>query len=316
MNETQRQLYLAKTYRKLRCLVIDDLENFRMAIRQMVRTFGVEHIKIASNGEDAINKCSFENFDIVLCDYNLGDGKNGQQILEELRFRKILKHTSLFVLITAETSKDMVMGALEYTPDCYLTKPITKAVLQKRLDALIEQREVLKPINHEIDKENYTKAITLCREEIGKQSKYSSWCLRTLANLYYRNTNYIEAKKIYENVLKDREIGWARLGLGKLLLADRQFEQAVACFKRILEHNAHVVEAHDWLSEAYKQMGLLKDAQKELETAVKISPLAILRQEKLGDICIKNQDIEAAAVAYKATVKLANNSCYDTGIWR
>ncbi|WP_156490400.1 response regulator, partial [Oleiphilus sp. HI0086] len=139
MSELQRQIQLAKYYRNLRFLVVDDFENFRLSIRQMIRAFGVESIEVAGNGEDAVARCEHEEFDIILCDYNLGPGKSGQQVLEELRHNKILKHTGIFILITAETSKDMVMGALEYLPDGYITKPITKAVLQKRLDAMIEQ---------------------------------------------------------------------------------------------------------------------------------------------------------------------------------
>ena len=70
--------------------------------------------------------CSYKSYDIVLCDYNLGAGQDGQQLLEELRYRHKLKNTSLFVMITAESSRDMVLGALEYLPDDYLTKPITQ----------------------------------------------------------------------------------------------------------------------------------------------------------------------------------------------
>jgi CheY-like chemotaxis protein len=172
MSEMQRQVQLAKYYRNLRFLVIDDFENFRMSLRQMINAFGVEAIEIVGSGEDAVARCEEQDFDIILCDYNLGPGKNGQQVLEELRFNRLLKHTSIFVMVTAETSKDMVMGALEYLPDAYITKPLTKAVLQTRLDKLIEQREVLKPINTAIDEEQIEKAILLLDQEIKRDSRY------------------------------------------------------------------------------------------------------------------------------------------------
>ena len=65
----------------------------------------------------------------------------------EVRFRKPLRRTSLFVLITAETSKEIVMGAREYQPDGYIAKPVTRSVLEKRLGAMLLQREALLPIN-------------------------------------------------------------------------------------------------------------------------------------------------------------------------
>lgn len=308
----QRQVQLAKYYRKLKFLVVDDFENFRLSVKQMVRAFGVEAIEVAINGEDAVARCEREHFDVILCDYNLGAGKNGQQVLEELRFNKILKHTSIFVLVTAETSKDMVMGALEYLPDGYLTKPITKSVLQKRLDTMIEQREALKPINDAVDKEEIDKAINLLDQEIKANTRYVTWCLRTLANLYYQKKEYKLARHIYENVLTKRDIGWARLGMSKVQIAQGDHEQAIEGLTGLLKSNANLIEAYDALAEAYMKLGKSKQAQQTLSEAVAISPHAILRQQKLASVAETNRDYDAASNAYRSTMKLGFNSVHES----
>lgn len=312
MSEYQRQVQLAKYYRKLKFLVVDDFENFRLSIKQMVRAFGVEKIEVAGNGEDAVVRVEREHFDVILCDYNLGAGKNGQQVLEELRYNKVLKHTSVFVLVTAETSKDMVMGALEYLPDGYLTKPITKAVLQKRLDNLIEQRETLKPINEAIDQEDLDKAIELLDKEIKSNTRYVTWCLRTMANLYYQKEEYKLAKKIYENVLSKRDIGWARLGMGKVRIALGEHEQAVEDLSGLLKNNANLIEAYDALADAYLKMGKNKQAQQTLQEAVSISPHAIIRQKKLARVSSDNRDYESASDAFRKTMRLGFNSVHES----
>lgn len=312
MSELQRQIQLAKCYRNLKFLVVDDFENFRLSVRQMIRAFGVEHIEVAGNGEDAVARCEHENFDIVLCDYNLGAGKNGQQVLEELRHNKLLKQTGIFVLITAETSKDMVMGALEYLPDAYITKPMTKAVLQKRLDIMIEQREALKPINEAIDKELIDKAIDLINEEIKTKSKYTIWCYRKLAGLYYKKEQYDLARKIYENILTKRDIGWAQLGLGKVKLAQGDYQGAIDGLTGLLKQNENLIEAYDWLAEAQLKKGCSQEAQHTLKKAVAISPFAIIRQNKLAEVCTKNKDVESASDAFRQAVKLGHNSVHES----
>lgn len=311
MSDLQRQIQLAKSYRSLRFLVVDDFENFRLSIRQMIRAFGVESIEVASNGEDAVARCEFEEFDVILCDYNLGSGKSGQQVLEELRHNKLLKQTSIFILITAETSKDMVMGALEYLPDGYITKPITKAVLQKRLDGMIEQREILKPINEAIDAENFDLAIQLVNREMQSETKYITWCLRKLASLYYSKGEYELARRIYEDVLSKRDIGWAHLGLGKVNIALGRFDEAIEGLGSLIKQNGNLIEAYDWLAEAQIKKGKTKEAQATLKSAVDISPFAILRQSKLAEVCTKNKDIEGATDAFRQTVKLGYNSVHD-----
>lgn len=311
MSEFQRQLQLAKYYRKLKFLVVDDFENFRLSLRTMIRSLGVETIEVASNGEDAVARCENEHFDVIVCDYNLGAGQSGQQVLEELRYNKILKHTSVFVMITAETSKDMVMGAIEYLPDNYITKPITKAILQKRLDNLIEQREKLKPINDAIDKGKLELACELLDKEIKSESKYVTWCLRTLANLYYQRGEYELARSIYENVLSTRDIGWAQLGLAKVRIELGENEQAVEGLTALLKSNANLIEAYDALAIAYSKLGKHKLAQQTLSDAVAISPHAILRQQKLAKVAERNRDYDAASAAYRATMKLGFNSVHE-----
>lgn len=311
MNTVSNQVQLAKYYRNLRFLVIDDFENFRLSLKQMVRAFGVEQIDVAINGEDAIARCENEQFDVVICDYNLGDGKNGQQVLEELRHSRLLKHTGIFVMVTAETSKDMVMGALEYLPDSYITKPLTKSVLQQRLDKLIEQRETLKPINQAVDDCDFKKAIALLGQEIKSETRYIFWCLRTLANLYYHEGEHAKARKIYEDVLTKRDIGWARLGLGRIKTVVGEVESAVDDFTQVLDANPNIIEAYDELSGAYLKLDRPRDAQKTLKDAVKISPHAFKRQKELARVCTQNKDMETASEALKATMKLGFNSVHD-----
>ncbi|MCP5161661.1 MAG: tetratricopeptide repeat protein [Hahellaceae bacterium] len=282
-----------------------------MSIKGMVRGFGVEHIDTANNGDDAINKCNSESYDIVLCDFNMGDGKNGQQVLEDLRQSKRLKTSSIFILITAETSKDIVMGAREYQPDCYIAKPITKASLQKRLDGLIAQREDLLPITNEIDLENLPKAISLCLLELKKGGRYQGWCFKTLAGLYYDTGDYVHAQKIYEDILGRREICWARIGLGKVQLGQQNYDAAIATLQKVIEENPEQMEAYDYLATALEKKGRKKEAQSTLQKAVNLSPRTIPRQQHLGELAQINQDIEAAAQAWRATVKFGTNSVYE-----
>ena len=67
--------------------------------------------------------------------------------------------------------------------------------------------------------DNFDKAIELINLEIKTESKYGVWCYRKLAWLYYQKEEFALAKKIYENVLSKRDIGWARLGMGKVRIA-------------------------------------------------------------------------------------------------
>ncbi|WP_404363533.1 tetratricopeptide repeat protein [Marinobacter sp.] len=299
-------------FHKLRYLVIDDFENFRLSMRQMLRSFGADKVELISNGSAAIQLCTYDQFDVVLCDYNLGEGKNGQHILEELRHKKLLKRTSLFLLVTAETSKEMVMGAREYQPDAYLTKPINRDMLEKRLGALILQRNALLPINRAIDKENLPEAVSLCLATIPQQPRYKTWLMKTLADLYFQMGDFGHARKIYDEVLAQRDLSWARLGRGRVLLAEQHLDDSISELQSLIASHPDFIEAYDLLAEALAKKGKLTQAQQILEKASELSPNALLRHRSLAELATSAQDIDRATEAWRRTVQLGTHSIHDS----
>lgn len=157
-----RQIDIVKIYANKRCLVIDDFPEIRGSLTRMLRSFGAHTVDTAANGEEAIRACGVKHYDIVLCDYNLGAGKDGQQILEEVRYLRVLLMTSLFVMITGESSREMVLGALECQPDDYITKPYTQQSLKLRLNKAIIRHEALLPIKKYISEGDYKAALDAC----------------------------------------------------------------------------------------------------------------------------------------------------------
>ena len=66
-------------------LIVDDFAEMRSSLRNMLTPFDANDISMASTGEEAIELIAHNKFDIIMCDYNLGDGKDGQQVLEEAK---------------------------------------------------------------------------------------------------------------------------------------------------------------------------------------------------------------------------------------
>jgi len=131
---------------KLRFLLIDDFANYRSMLRSILASCGAVEIDDAKDAKEALNKVSYNKYDIILCDYNLGDGQNGQQLLEEIMHRHLIPYGTIYIMITAENTQSMVMAAVEYRPDGYLSKPFPKELLVKRLETLVENKSIMKDI--------------------------------------------------------------------------------------------------------------------------------------------------------------------------
>ena len=297
-------------FSKMRVLIIDDFENFRMSMKKIMVGFGVDKVDVTRNGNEAIRACTETKYDVILCDYNLVAVKNGQQELEELRHLNLIKKTDIFIIVTADSSKEVVMSAVENQPDEYLTKPFSQGVFKKRLQSTMEQKDAVLAINLALDKNDNVSAIDKCAKEISKKSKFRSWCFKTMVNLYYLEGNFKLARQLYTESIAKRETLWAVIGLAKVEAADNNFDVAEKLCRQVLDKDTRNLAAHELLATIFEKKHELKKAQLSLESAVDISPLNIIRQSKLGEICVENLDIERAMLAYRNAVSLGEHSCH------
>ena len=279
-------------------------------MRTMLVGCGADNIAEAKTGEEALDILAEDSKELILCDYNLGEGKDGQQVLEEAKHRDLIPYSTIFILSTAENTSEMVMGAVEHQPDNYLVKPFTKSVLQVRIRKIEDKKAGFSDISTAIDKKEYQHALKLCDELLQKDKKALFDVYKIKGELYQKLSDFSTAEKIYEEVLNIHDISWAKFGLGKVQFFQDKLEDAKETFDELIADNANFVVAYDWLAKVEKAMGNAKKAQDLLAKAVNISPKGLLRQRALGEISFANEDFDCAEKAYKNVVKNSKNSCY------
>ncbi len=305
-----QQIDIIKIYEKKRCLIVDDLTEVRAAYKRMLRSFGATEIDTAATGDQAMQMCEGRQYGMIICDYNLDESKDGQQVLEELRHMQLLKYTTLFIIITAETSREMVLGAIENQPDDYITKPISQKMMRSRLDRALLKHEELYQIKSAMDSKSYGRAIRLCDEKIAANSRYRWECVRYKAQIYWLMGEIDDTKRIYEEALEEKEFIWAKIGLARTLIHSGQYENIEPILKGILRDDHRYIEAHDILSEFYEKTRQYKKAQDATQTATKLSPKSILRHRRLAELAEENHDDETCLKAYEEAIRWNYNSCH------
>jgi len=307
-----KQIDIVKIFSDKRCLIIDDFPEIRGSLSRTLKNFGAKSVDTAADGEEAIKQCTSHKFDIVICDYNLGSGKDGQQVLEEVRFLRVLMMTSLFVMITGEQSREMVLGALECQPDDYITKPYTQASLKLRLNKAVVRHQALLHIKKAISDGDYRKGLEYCNQMIKDGSKYASAVLKIKGQLHFLLKQLNEAKSVYESVLGKKPVVWAKLGMGKTLMEMGKLDGAEEMFKSIVEEDDRYIEAHDHLAEVYEKKKDLVAAQQSIEQATQISPKSVLRHRKLAKLAEFNNDDDAALKSFQQSIKWGFNSVHES----
>ncbi|MCK4842610.1 MAG: response regulator [Methylococcales bacterium] len=294
-------------------LVIEDNAVMRRSMRDMLYTLGAQTIYEAENGIAAIDSMTKHQFDIVLCDFVLGSGKNGQQILEEAKFKNLITYDTIFIIVSAHQSADFVLSSIENKPDEYIAKPFNPQQLIRRLEKSYQRKKFLSPIEKEIVNGNYARAIHHCDKSIEKGNKaFHSQLLKLRAELAIKVADFQKAGTIYQEILQQRELAWARLGTGIIAFFQGQYELSIGIFEDLLVQNPMLMECYDWLTKSYEAVGLHEKAKDTLNQATKISPQSLSRQKKLAILAEKTGHLGEAEKAYLATAQLSEYSVHKT----
>ena len=167
-----------------RVLLIDDQKPFQVMLKGLLLNLGAQDVQVKTTGEAGIAAYIKNPHDILLVDYNLGRGRNGRQVLEELQVRGLMKEHTLFFIITGDNTRPMVLSALELQPDDYLMKPFSHRVLRSRLVRAYKRRMWLKDVFKALTNHDYETCIGACQKHIQSNSRYSNYCRKLQIELY------------------------------------------------------------------------------------------------------------------------------------
>lgn len=297
-------------YSEKKALVIEDFAEFANAVSAMLRSMGVTNINIVTSGEAAIQACREIKYDIILSDYNLGSQKDGQQVLEELIVFNLLKPSCTFIMITAEKTAAMVMAALEFQPDSYLTKPFNNLLLKSRLDKSIKKKQTLAPIHKAMALKKWLDAFNLS-EKISKQhKKYKNACLHLKFESLKNAQKWNNALQLVEEMLEERTTPWTLKSMGSIYYNMGELEKAENIFSQMIQEYPMALEGYDWLAKIQHQLKKPVNAQKTLQKAVEKSPKLLKRQKYLGQLAALNNDVETMTQAYRQAVKFGQHSAF------
>lgn len=293
-------------------LIIEDFTEFARSVRTMLYSLGNQSVEIVSNAEDAIEACRTKKFDVLLSDYNLGERKDGQQLLEELMAFDLLSANCIFIMLTAENTSAMVMGAIEHQPDNYIAKPFTAALLKSRIAKAVEKKETLSSISRCIQKRKWSEAINQCRLIASEKPKYRMSCLRLEFKCLKIQNKLDDALTLSLKIISDREVPWALQAVGEIYFLQKKHDKAINVFKNMTKKYPMNLEAYDWLAKTQQALGQNIDAQETIHMAIKKAPNVVKRQKSLGSIAEQNDDFGAMSNAFRQAIYQGKHSAFSS----
>lgn len=291
---------------QLKALIIDDMGSMRNSLKTQLLQLRITDVDTASNADDALDRIRKASYDLILCDYNLNKATSGQHFLEFLRGQGILPAHTLFLMVTAEADYDAVASVSEFQPDDYLLKPFTSEALRARLARLLEKQGAIQPIMDFINAKNLPKALIECDKLL--DTKWTVEAHRQKAAILLELGRPEESKEVYESVLQLRgDLGWAKLGLARCLLALGKIDEAKSVTGSLLEKNSNFVAAYDLMADIAEKQDDKSAALDILKQASSIVP-SPRRHRIVAEAAYHANDLETARATYERVIKHTKGS--------
>ena len=284
-------------------LIVDSQPGMRTQMRNMLAISGMSKVQFAVSAGVAVRKLREVRFDIILCEYHLGEGQDGQHLLEDLRHHAIIPLSTLFIMVTGERQYEKVVGAAELAPNDYILKPFAADTLYERLERALAKRDAFLPAYRLMEMGDTPAAIERCKN--GAQN-FTQWRIdfyRLQAELLVATGQADEAQRLYKQILELKAVPWARLGLAKTLFMLKKFADAEDMLESLVAESEQFVDAYDWLARTREQAGKLEQARAILTSASAVSPHRLNRIRKLGELSLELGDPEAAEAQFSEVVR-------------
>jgi len=115
----------------MKVLLVDDFATMRRILRNILKQIGITNTSEAVSGKTALKALQKENFDLILCDWNM-PGMSGLELLNIVRSDDELKSIP-FVMVTAEAQKGNIVEAIKAGVTNYIEKPFTAETISETL---------------------------------------------------------------------------------------------------------------------------------------------------------------------------------------
>ncbi len=299
LNNTAELIHkLSKELARIRVLLVDPHASARNTLRIILSSLGITTVHNAGSSAEVLRQVKANSFDVIFSDYHLEDGRDGQQLLEELRQKHLIPLSTVYMIVTAERAYRNVVSLAELTPDDYLIKPFTADLLQARLARAIYKKQFFERVFVHLDNGALAQALAACEGLLGKDEQFLYDTLRFKGEILNSLGRHAEAEAVYQQVLDNAAAPWARMGLAMARRGLDDLAGAEVLGAAIVADYPEYLAAYDFVASVREEMGKLAEAQEILQKASQMSPNNSVRQRMVGDVAMRNEDFQVAERAY------------------
>ncbi|GAA0852955.1 response regulator [Aliiglaciecola litoralis] len=282
-------------------------------MKYSLEELGFSDITYVDKAQHALSRIRHDQFDLIICSYNLQKDHDGYHLYDQLKHEGELDPSTAFIFISADTTSDLVHSIVELQPDDFLAKPFTVNELDKRLTKVLLRKKALKKVYRHMGDGQLSKALAEVELFLSnpKNSEFFPLALKTKGELLLACGHHEQAQEFYQAIINVQPFTWAQLGLVNAYLHLNNDDEAEKLVLELAFKSDSQLAAYDLLSALQIKQKDFNAALECVVMATEISPRNIRRHKTALDLSRITHDYETQFEAAKKIVKFAKDSIHD-----
>ena len=295
-------------------LIIDDQALAQVFLKQSLEKLGFDKIMVAESAKHALRLAEENQFNLIICSFNLSRDKDGYQLFEELKAKGAIKLTTAFIFTSAETDAALVNSVVELQPDDFLAKPFTAKELSDRLRRVLTRKHKLAKVYWALDQQDYTMVLEQVESLLmdPKAANLYPLLMRMKGDALLASEKYQQAAQFYYEIITLQKFTWAMVGLAKAYLGLNKEDAAINILEKLVAKPSTRLAALDLLGQYYIKHDEFELAYQKLQNASELSPRNIDRHKNVVQLARLVHDHSGQYDAAKAMLKYAKRSFHET----
>lgn len=282
---------------EFRIAIVEDNATARTALRGHLMSIANLSVSSFASGVELKAALKKQNFELLLMDYHLGQGKTGVEWIQSLREAGFIRPSTGIIFLTSDRSPQIIGHIMDLQPDVLLIKPYTIASLTRQINHYLSYRDFVKNVLHALDNKQLDRAISVVRAKIteGIPPRLVAEIRKLYARLLFENGDLQRALSIYDDVLtRSDKVLWAQWGKVKCQYASGQWPHCISHLSQMVNSSLARDKAFEWLASISFEQDSYDQVEKYLNE-IKFSELS-LPAAKLKTIAYQKQDKVVEAI--------------------
>jgi Tetratricopeptide repeat-like domain len=215
---------------------------------------------------------------------------------------------TVVLMVSSLASYHVVAQVAESALDGFIIKPYSVGDLEDRVLRAFVRKESLRDILDALDAKRYADGLALCELRFKHRGPHWTSAARIGAELAIRQGQMALAAAMFEAVINDRAVPWAKLGIARVLEATDHRAEALSTVESLLSSEPTYADAYDVMGRIHAEQGQFGAAITAYRQASQITPQSVVRAQKYGILShyAGNQDEAMAALERAVAVGLGS----------